>query len=809
VVTGCTDDEILSGTEIVDETVSPLQFSVKTFTVASGHGSRSAEPSNYQEPETEDERKIENFWLFQFKPDGSQLAAPMYYSLAAGQTLNQLTAQAYADLTPNTLMTIYVVANIGSQWTEASNLNTLQKVKNAKLPNPYPIRVFADKTRSDELLIPMSGQVDNVKKVNKSLIIVPVTRIYAKIKINVNFVVEGMVIYDGTVENIPFYATISPNESKDAIGEPAAVAIPTGTDMQTRSFSDEDVVTDANGDRWLVIYVPENRQGEIDGADKSPANPLNIPEQALNVYIRAKYNGSDFVYRVYPGENPKNNFNIRRNCVYRIMVDVKSTKDQHNPSSNCYVVKPHSKVTFEPYNRVETGGDYHIEDYLNPDDASKKIDKLEIIWQTKDCIGDNTDGNLVTFTLDEQNPRNSKVTVYTGEEGNALVGARNKQTGEIVWSWHIWVTENEPDNFREAIVYKTYAWDSSGIKGGKKANRIPGYGVMQCNLGALAYRAGDMSSYSIAAKTAYPLEQQKTFGMLYQWGRKDPFPPMICSTGKEELNGYLEYIDDYTDIHYANDNTTQVYKTSGFTNRRSIKVGEQWGWPIYETVTCLFYSALGRDLTNAVKYGIAHPTVYIAGTQMASTSNETYFNGGDWCPQGQSDDRLWGAEEKTGSYLSIDNGKARLYNNYGTKSIFDPCPMGWRVAPPDLWLGFSETGLNPTSYDQVNFCENETQHRPGMSMYVREWGGGPTVYFPLQGTRQYNGKLGNVGLCGNYHNATCDAGNRVNILHLHRNMSVTTDGQMSMMLFKIFEYDNQKYYVKSTAGPIRCVRDSK
>lgn len=799
-MSGCTDEDIMQGQGAGDETPSPLQFSVNAFSVKGDDGTRAAEPSPNPEPESEEERKIENFWLFQFNPDGTQLAAPKYYTVPDGK-LNDVTANAYNELTKNRKMTIYVVTNVSDEtWVSPTGTYTLEEIKAKTLPSPYPIRIIADQTRTDKLLIPMSGQVDNVTVTDKSLIVVPVTRMYAKVKIQVNFGVDGMSVYDVAVSKIPFYCRVAPVGTKDANGEPAAVPIKEGIDLITRSFKSSDAV---NG--WITLYVPENLQGEVEGAEKQytydPDKKKNVPEQALYANIRAKYDGMDYDFTVYPGENSTNNFNVRRNCVYRVTIKIQDATDQHKPSSNCFVVKPNSKVTFEPYYRIEEGGGYKFSDYLNPNDPNKTIAKTEIIWQTEDCIGDNTDGSLVKFELNEEDPIHSKLTVYTGKEGNALVGARNSK-GDIIWSWHIWVTPNEPDNFANGLVYTTYEWDSKGIYPNRP--RVPGYGIMPCNIGALAFRAEEMATYSINKGNKFTGDNPKTFGMLYQWGRKDPFPPMIYSTGTEDANDDLEYEDDYTDKHFANDNSTLVHKTSGFENR--VNIGSGWN-PNYVDYY-LFYSTLGRNLTGAVKYSIAHPTVYIAGTQ--NTNIKAYANGGDWCPRGESDDRLWGADEKSGSYLSIDNGKAHLYKNYGSKSIFDPCPAGWRVPPPDLWFSFSKTGLNPTSYKEVNFCDAESGKRPGLSMYVRAFGSGPTVYFPLQGTRQYRGYCNNTGLCGNYHNATCDNNNRVNILHLHRDMTVANAGGWAeKILFKIFEYDTEQYYVKSTAGPIRCVRDSK
>ncbi|MBO4447478.1 MAG: hypothetical protein J5764_05070 [Bacteroidales bacterium] len=91
----------------------------------------------------------------------------------------------------------------------------------------------------------------------------------------------------------------------------------------------------------------------------------------------------------------------------------------------------------------------------------------------------------------------------TGTAGNALIAARDNQ-GNILWSWHIWVPGAK-------IKAATYSNASSG-------------GVMDRNLGALSTTEGN------------PLSN----GLLYQWGRKDPFPgsagysngnPVVATSG--------------------------------------------------------------------------------------------------------------------------------------------------------------------------------------------------------------------------------------------------------------------------------------
>ncbi len=827
----CNDEDLITGNIGGGEAaVSPLRFEVSDYSVNAS--SRSSVPSENPEPESESEKKIRDFWLFQFNSDGSQLAAPAYYSISGNsETLNDLTTAAYGNLTKNTPMTIYVVTNIGDPtWaattdgTVVAGFGTLDELKTQKLKSPFPIQAGVDRDndgKTDDIYIPMCGQLDNVTVTDKTLVTVPVTRMYAKVKIQANFPDNSMKIYYVDISGVPYYCRVTTLVNDfDANGEPAAVSFPEGTRMWSSALTSGSAIDDGSGSKWIVLYIPENICGEIADADKSAEK--SIPQDALTVNISAKYNGdedygTDFYYTVYPGANETNNFNIRRNCVYRVCVDVQKITDQHNPSSNCYVVKPGEKLSFEPYNRAETGGGYDIRTYLDPNVPEKAIAYTKIIWQTKDCIGDNSDGKLVYYEANEKVPKNSKIIIKkTGVEGNALVGAYNS-SNQIIWSWHIWVTPNEPDNLANAVVYTTYRWDSKGIYNTEP--RVPGYGIMPCNLGALAFRSDDdmpkytgvtTPYYSIPKGKKFPDSQIRTFGMLYQWGRKDPFPPMIYSTGTEDSNDFLEYTNDYTEKHYANDNSSEVKKTSD-----------------YNATGYLFYSVLGGNQTNPIQYAIGHPTVYMSGTTNTN-SNAYNRNKGDWCGVNLATDGLWGGTKGSGGY-AIKEGyftKAHLYDNYGKKSIFDPCPKGWRVPPGDLWLGFTSTGLNPTiettgwvnptiisNYEkEVNYCQEETGYRPGMSMYVQAWRKGPTVYFPLQGTRIYNGKVSNTGLCGNYHNATCDDGGRVNILHLHRNMDIVsnwTGGSNGNILFMIFEYEHPQYYSKSTAGPIRCVRETR
>ncbi|MCQ2184956.1 MAG: Ig-like domain-containing protein [Bacteroidales bacterium] len=115
----------------------------------------------------------------------------------------------------------------------------------------------------------------------------------------------------------------------------------------------------------------------------------------------------------------------------------------------------------------------------------------DVIWETlctskspvryslvKDCEYDWRSGML-------------SFTAASSVSGNALVALFDKN-GAILWTWHIWVV---PD-YDPATAAQEY-YNNSGT-------------VMDRNLGALS---------------ADPVAGDLTHGLLYQWGRKDPFVP--------------------------------------------------------------------------------------------------------------------------------------------------------------------------------------------------------------------------------------------------------------------------------------------
>ena len=233
-------------------------------------------------------------------------------------------------------------------------------------------------------------------------------------------------------------------------------------------------------------------------------------------------------------------------------------------------------------------------------------------------------------------------TADTFKEGNAVIAAKDA-SGNILWSWHIWLTD-EPEG-------QEY-YNNAGI-------------MMDRNLGATSATPGDVGA----------------LGLLYQWGRKDPF------LGSSSIS-------------------SSTYAKSTVT------------WP----------SAVSSNSSKGtIAYATANPTTFIK----ANSNNH------DWYYTGSS---------------STDN--TRWTTSESSKSIYDPCPAGWRV--PDgadvrsngVWskaLGSSSDFSDALLYDSTN---------EGMN-FSGKFGSASTIWYPASGFRsRSDGSLNRVGYLGYYWSAS-------------------------------------------------------
>ncbi len=253
-------------------------------------------------------------------------------------------------------------------------------------------------------------------------------------------------------------------------------------------------------------------------------------------------------------------------------------------TANCYVIDAAGEYAFDASVRGNGASSQGLE---TPQPLSPSSAKL--LWQdSKSMISSvSLSGTRVVFTAGSK-------------PGNAVIAVENA-SGEIIWSWHIWHPEKPV----------------SGLTTSK------GYTLMNMNLGAISSEIG-LSAY----------------GLLYQWGRKDPFPGSPIAFG-----GTIQ--TKSAPVYDIDGNETQILASSMF-----------------------------ESYSNNLAYAIAHPN-----TCLSCSPTKT----GDWLLSDESSPALWGNPE---GGLNVD-GK---YINNGGKSIYDPCPAGWRVPPADLYSNFTGSG---------------------------------------------------------------------------------------------------------------------
>ena len=134
---------------------------------------------------------------------------------------------------------------------------------------------------------------------------------------------------------------------------------------------------------------------------------------------------------------------------------------------------------------IQQAGDYKFKSVIGNTDATVgNVKSVEVLWESFGTDEMPNIGDLISSV----SYKNGYVRFSTPEnfrDGNAVIAAKNSK-GTILWSWHIWCAE---EGFNGQVYY-----NDAGT-------------MMDRNLGATSATPGDVGA----------------FGLMYQWGRKDPF----------------------------------------------------------------------------------------------------------------------------------------------------------------------------------------------------------------------------------------------------------------------------------------------
>jgi len=313
-------------------------------------------------------------------------------------------------------------------------------------------------------------------------------------------------------------------------------------------------------------------------------------------------------------------------------LDVSAATDlSSTESANCYIV---SETGLYKFKAVKG----------NSNESVGNVATADVLWETFGSDVPPIAGDLISGVCHKDGYIAFEVN-KTFKEGNAVIHAKDAE-GNIIWSWHIWMTDKPQEQ-----VY----FNDAGT-------------MMDRNLGATSATPGDVGA----------------LGLLYQWGRKDPF------LGSSSIS------------------SNAVAKST-------------IAWP----------SAVSSDSSNGtIVYATANPTTFI------KYNRDNY----DWHYTGSS---------------STDN--TRWTTSGSSKSIYDPCPSGWRV-PDGGRAGVWAKALGSSSYSNTYNSTDEGMNFSG------KFGSDQTIWYPASGCRDnVDGSLLNVGRNGYCWSASPDSYNAYNL----------------------------------------------
>ena len=458
----------------------------------------------------------------------------------------------------------------------------------------------------------------------------------------------------------------------------------------------------ANGTK--TVWIPANARG-ISSYSNSPYYRNKTNANPAATYAEFVVDNSEkkerLYYRVYLGGNETDDFNLLENTNYHWTVNINkadyandpriqlldqtpviSTNEQ--PTSNCFMMLPGTNICFNPYKHEAGVNGWNTE--LTTDGSikdGKEIKKVKILWQNKDAgtsgelvmgypISESDHSNLVKLTngdIAKDARIHLKVPVTNG--GNALIAAYGTNDKIALWSWHIWVSDyvpvslgdfadDDPSSRTKAIaaaqnatrggMVHTYQGNSWTQQNGAFYQKV----IMDRNLGAIR---------AVPALES-DLESARTYGVLYQWGRKDPMPGSADGSYEEantifNADGYSMPLGKKDGGSLAN----SIANPSTFYRNMTLSDAGLWG-PSTKTI----YDPCPK--------GWKVPDFYNTATSMMFDgfnlgSNMALVNNGKWYTS---------TITASSAVIKATNGLLYLYpgesyTNYSPKSVW--FPMYW------------------------------------------------------------------------------------------------------------------------------------
>ena len=318
-------------------------------------------------------------------------------------------------------------------------------------------------------------------------------------------------------------------------------------------------------------------------------------------------------------------------------------------------------------------------------------------------------------------------------QGNILIALRDA-SDQIVWSWHIWVTDenmaliplkNRANDWTSVMPVDVGWCDIDVTRVTKYADRDfyvrvyqTGEGTKETTFHVIQYG----ESTSVAARGG-----SSTY---YQWGRKDPFLP---SDGNRTSISNKNYVSNNYTITKSNIAipTSRASQTGALSAKRAIS----------NPHTLYYYTSYRTFLSNYLYYDYNgqehHFTGYVPNYDKYSPLD--WFDGacGGYYHENLWDtacNGIWYDENRYGISTAYPSTRATA-----KKSIYDPCPPGFRVPTA------SEFDILYTSNQNSNYGSPSSAHYVSATQHFEMYCNGinnsnGVIVIPWQSYRQGSGQ---------------------------------------------------------------------
>ncbi len=544
--TSCTKvDELSTTPDVVagEEVSVSLNLSVTSLSAGTEEAANSLAQTRSNGTEDEISTYIKNLWVIQINgtEESSSVVGLNYYGLYTDET--EITL-----LSSSTNNRIVLLANtFASSLGLTVGTSTYADVLATKWTNSSEEKYYTTDDENTKYYI-MSGY-DDVTVSNETEVDANLKRSIAKIIFNVdNQTDSGLTITSIKLCNVPSYGYYLTDLDDYTLANSYQSGIST-FDFDSREIDNGVAGTSSISE---TFYMPTNIQGTNASSSYEALKPLYATTSSTYVSVYAEGDGDSEYYRYnfYLGENLTTDYNILPNNQYEYTITFNSVGSvssdpritdlgmvdlRTESSSNCYILNPsttNDRTYIIPIEEriVDFWTNYAGSSYKTISLTSTDDWEYEVLWY--DCDSDPIDGEsaLTIAQFPESDLGEAlQITIpqsYTNY-GNIVVAVKSKNSGSvgsILWSWHLWLTDYNPDSRThsagDAGAYLVdggaiHRYDGTIWETGVYADKF----IMDRNLGAR-----NATDYAGSGKGA----------LYYQWGSKNPIP----GTGANFTDGY-------------------------------------------------------------------------------------------------------------------------------------------------------------------------------------------------------------------------------------------------------------------------------